>query len=66
MGDLTQTQARSILDAKWESCSRKIDWLTFEQFQRDVLESNFEPMIKLALLAESIGAWTGRGVPSID
>jgi hypothetical protein len=65
---MTIQKARTILDAKWYSTQNMIDWISYEQFIRDVFESEhiLDPFVKLALAAEALGAWTGRGTPTIN
>ena len=59
-------QIREILDNKWNTRSRTIDWLSFEQFQRDIIESHeLSERQKLVFLAEALGAWTRRGTPEL-
>lgn len=64
---MTQDQAKLRLSEQWNKHDRKVDWLAFEQFQRDVMESTeiLAAETKLLLLAEAIGAWTGRGIPRL-
>ena len=61
-------QAR--INAEWDKDRRKaykIDWLEYENITRDILESSLIPCnVKLELLADALGAWTGRGVPKVD
>lgn len=60
-------EAREILDRKWEDRRRTIVWIECEDFIRRTLESELilDPWVKLALIAEAIGAWTGRGTPEV-
>lgn len=56
------------IDTQWNlPASRRIktDWLALETIQRDILECDMPHRDKLRLLAEAIGAWTGRGIPGV-
>lgn len=63
--DLDIKDAQARLNEQWDKRPyRVVDWVEYEMFVRDVIESKEIPdAIKLVFLAEALGAFTRRGIP---